>query len=172
MPVHIFILNGPVIFEPLQDIDLILTVHQVYLSRGEGFLKFSIIGETPAFTLGKERIFELLHVIVGRSIITNDLTVQHRVTDYKDLSLTGYKTAEETSGTQTLTKAQSAQIMGAKYPILWMNGYGAMRYIEISLDVTYEIPQGKICVGEAQATKAYVGAKEASAVYMGNTKVL
>ena len=53
-----------------------------------------------------------------------------------------------------------------------MNCYGSMRYYEIALDVTYEIPQGEIYVGEDKATKVYVGTKEASAVYVGNKKVL
>ena len=104
--------------------------------------------------------------------LTNDIAVQHRVTDYKDLSLTAYQVKAETTGDQNITSAQSAQLLQAKYPILWMNGYGAMRYYEISLDVTYEIPQGKIYVGPDQATKVYVGTKEASAVYIGTTKVL
>ena len=104
--------------------------------------------------------------------LTNDLNAQHRVTEYKDLSLTDYKVKQETTGSQTITSTQSKQILQAKYPILWMNGYGSMRYYEISLDVTYEIPQGEIYVGEDKAAKVYVGAKEAAAVYIGTAKVL
>ena len=104
--------------------------------------------------------------------LTNNISAQHRVTDYKDIGLSAYKVKEETSAEQTLTSAQSAQILQAQYPILWMNGYGSMRYYEISLDVTYEIPVGELYVGDQQATEVYVGTKKASAVYIGDTKVL
>ena len=104
--------------------------------------------------------------------LTNNISAQHIVTDYKDIGLSAYKVKEETSAEQTLTSAQSAQILNAQYPILWLNGYGAMRYFEIYVNVTYEIPVGEIYVGDQKATEVYVGTKKASAVYIGDTKVL
>ena len=104
--------------------------------------------------------------------LTNNISAQHRVTDYKDIGLSAYKVKEETSAEQVITSAQSAQILNAPYPILWMNCYGSMRYYEIYVDVTYEIPVGEIYVGDQQATEVYVGTKKASAVYIGDTKVL
>jgi hypothetical protein len=104
--------------------------------------------------------------------LTNNISAQHRVTDYKDIGLSAYKVKEETSAEQSITSAQSAQILNAQYPIVWMNGYGTMRYFEIYVDVTYEIPVGEIYVGDQQATEVYVGTKKASAVYVGTKKVL
>ena len=104
--------------------------------------------------------------------LTNNISVQHRVTDFKTIPLSAYTTKETTYAEQTLTKAQSAQIVNAQYPIVWMNCYGAMRYYEIYVDVTYEIPVGELYVGDQQATEVYVGTKKASAVYIGDTKVL
>ena len=104
--------------------------------------------------------------------LSKSISAQHSVTDYKDIDLTAWKTKEETTGTQSITSSQSRQLLNAQYPILWMNCYGSMQYYEISLDVTYEIPQVEIYVGEDKATKVYVGTKQASAVYVGDTKVL
>ena len=124
------------------------------------------------YRTGNASFCELQAALGYADSLTNVISAQHRVTDYKDIGLSAYKVKEETSAEQTLTSAQSAQILKAQYPILWLNGYGTMRYYEISLDVTYEIPQGDIYVGEDKATKVYVGTKEAAAVYVGTKKVL
>lgn len=107
--------------------------------------------------------------------LTASLTAQHRVTDYKNLDLTDWKKYQwnkDEYAEQNITSTQSAQLLQAKYPILWMNCYGSMRYYEIYVDVTYEIPVGELYVGDQQATEVYVGTKKASAVYIGDTKVL
>lgn len=103
--------------------------------------------------------------------ISNSINAQHRVTDFQSIGLSAYKTKEETYAEQSISSAQSAQLLNAQYPIVWMNCYGSMRFYEIYVDVTYEIPKGEIYVGDKQATEVYVGTKKASAVYIGTTKV-
>ena len=104
--------------------------------------------------------------------ISNNINAQHRVTDFKTIPLSAYTTKETTSAEQTLTSAQSAQILNAQYPIAWMNCYGSMRFYEIYVDVTYEIPKGEIYVGTDKVTEVYVGTKKATGVYIGDKKVL
>lgn len=104
--------------------------------------------------------------------LTNDISAQHRVTDYIGLNLTAYKTKEETSAEQTLTSEQSAEVLSAQYPILWFNNYGTTRYYEIYVDVTYEPDESRVYVGDKKATGIYVGDKQATAVYIGTTKVM
>ena len=124
------------------------------------------------YRTGNASFCELQAALGYADSLTNNISAQHRVTDYKDIGLSAYKVKEETSAEQTLTSTQSAQILNAQYPILWLNGYGTMRYFEIYVNVTYEIPVGEIYVGDQQATEVYVGTKKASAVYIGDTKVL
>ena len=104
--------------------------------------------------------------------LTGGINSQHRVTDYKDIGLSAYKKNEETSAEQSITAAQSAQIISAQYPVVWMNTYGSMRYYEISVDVTYEIPQNEMYVGDVKAAEVYVGNTKATAVYAGINKIL
>lgn len=99
-------------------------------------------------------------------------TDQHRVTDLLPISLTAYHEKQTTSATQNVSAAESAQILSAQTPILWLEIYGDHRYYEIWTEITYEPDESKLYVGGNKASAVYVGGTKATAVYIGTTKVL
>lgn len=96
---------------------------------------------------------------------------QQRVTPLQSIDLTDYQKKQTRSATQSVTAAQSQQILSANTPILWLEVYGAHRYYEIWADITYEPDESKLYNGSKQASAIYVGTKQGE-MYVGTTKVL
>lgn len=97
----------------------------------------------------------------------------YQVTAWQEIPLTSYQTKETTNTEQTISAAESAQILSTGYPLLYVYIQNAHRVYEINVDITYEPDDGsKLYVGTSKATAVYVGTTKASAVYVGTTKVM
>ena len=96
----------------------------------------------------------------------------HRVTEWKDIPLTGYKATEQTATEQAISPAESQQILSGATPLLYVIIQNSHRVYEISVDITYEPAESKIYVGDKQVNAVYVGDKKATAVYIGTERIL
>ena len=96
----------------------------------------------------------------------------HRVTDWQDIPLTGYKSTEQTATEQAISPAQSAQILSGGTPLLYAVIQNNHRVYEIGVDITYEPAASNLYVGDKKASAVYVGDKKATAVYLGTKRIL
>ena len=78
MTIDIFILQSPKVFKSLKNVQFVFTVHQIDLSIREGIHELRIIREPATLCFGQQSILEFLNIIIGSSIITDDLSMEHK----------------------------------------------------------------------------------------------
>ena len=78
MRVYILGFNGSIVFQSFKQVGLIFATHRINLFGSQRRGKLFIVREASAFPFGKQSINEFLDVIFSRTVITQDLLVEHQ----------------------------------------------------------------------------------------------